>query len=181
MSIRPVNVLRLAIPWVVVACAQAADAPSPQEVDEPQTAPYAVMYKFTSSDEERAAVSAQLDGFREEQGAYFLGEVYRTGALGEHVLVFTLRGGERSREVGIHVLGGTQGAPFWTGIIETGEGVFTVLEVADVDGDSVSDIVYCRWDDGQQRVEAALRDESGWRIELRPARVSCGAAAPDEG
>lgn len=142
-----------------------------------QVADYTVMYKGEVDAAERVELTPALDSIRLEEGYRFLGEVYPLEATGPYALIYTPVGGARSREVAIREVGsGTRiDSVYRTGIIETGEGVFTVLEISDVDGDGTADVVYCRWDTGSPRVEAATRTSTRWQVEELPARPECRA------
>jgi hypothetical protein len=72
---------------------------------------------------------------------------------------------------------GSPAQPFWTGIRETGPGAVSIMEVTDVSGDGVADVVLCRLEGGTARVEAAVQTEMGWRLESQPARPDCVESA----
>ena len=149
--------------FLLVACTAGDERAPPLEGDPSETPPrgdYAVMYKGEIDDATRRVLKAALDRFRASQGHYFLGEVYRLDPPDQYLLVFTLKPQDDE-------------GPYWTDISETAEGVFAVLETADVDGDGSADVVYCRWDGSEPLVEAALRRGASWEVRALPARNDC--------
>lgn len=172
------RVASFGLAFLSMACTAGDDRGASLEggpAEAPPNEDYAVMFKAEIDDATRRMLRSELDRIRVSQNHYFLGEVYSLDPPDQYLLVFTLRGGERAGQVGLQILrpGAEKVGPYWTEIIETGEGVFSVLETTDVDDDGSVDVVYCRWDGPEARVEAALRRGVNWEVRALPARNDC--------
>lgn len=130
--------------------------------------PYGIMFIFEPNAEERGDLVGWLDRFRAQLSFRFNGEIHRLERSEEYVLVFTPLDGPRAREVGVQVVGEDPDATYWTGIGESGVGLFEVLEIRDINGDARADITYCRADTDSPRVEALIRDGSTWKVDANP-------------